>query len=302
MLTSSSTSGSTASSATRLQTPQTSNRSTFERNTVMSEDDISMPSASGQPSDQDRSSIQSSAETDASATAAAARDTTATNNSSGSSSNKKPVKIVTRPKGLSMALGRTFSMMLDITSAATTAGFEESHEHLGKGNFGVAYQGKSIQGDEETGIVPLLDIITINKYHYLVFEKAEGDLAEMIKAHCKDATGIERINRDPYQQPMSPSCTLDAIFNIHEIRTIMRTVVLGVQSLHHEGCSHKDIKPANILFREGQGLLCDFGLCSQRQELPDNQFLDYASPEARRVGGSKRCDYIQGTCTVWVRS
>ncbi|KAF9912611.1 hypothetical protein EC991_010037 [Linnemannia zychae] len=355
MLASSSTSGSAASSATRLQTPQTSNGSTFERNTTMSEDDTSIPSASGQSSDQDRSSIQSSTETDASATVAAVRDNTATN-----SSNKKPAKIVTRPKGLSMALGRTFSMMLDITSAATTVGFGESHEHvvsskvsrtgklfaqkiktianfeyntskkLGKGNFGVVYQGKSIQGDEEvaikkitrklpgeieklglvqremkvcrlfrnkTGIVPLLDIITTNKHHYLVFEKAEGDLAEMIKARCKDATGVERINRDPYQQPMSPSCSLGTIFNIHEIRTIMRTVVLGAQSLHHEGFSHKDIKPANILFREGQGLLCDFGLCSQREELPDNQFFgtqDYASPEARRVGGSKKCDYIQG--------
>ncbi|KAK3842045.1 MAG: kinase-like domain-containing protein, partial [Linnemannia gamsii] len=213
----------------------------------------------------------------------------------------------------------------------TIANFEyNTSNKLGKGNFGVVYQGKSIQGDEEvaikkitrklpgeieklglvqremkvcrlfrskTGIVPLLDIITTNKHHYLVFEKAEGDLAEMIKARCKDATGIEKINRDPYQQPMSPSCTLGAIFNVHEIRTIMRTVVLGAQSLHHEGFSHKDIKPANILFRDGQGLLCDFGLCSQREELPDNQFFgtqDYASPEARRVGGSKRCDYIQG--------
>ncbi|KAF9139588.1 hypothetical protein BGX30_007781 [Mortierella sp. GBA39] len=362
MLASSSTSGSTASSSTRLQTPQTCNGS-FERNTVMSEDDISMPSASVQSNDHDydRSSIQSSsADNDAAARGGVTSSSAAP--PSTISGSKKPAKIVTRPtKGLSMALGRTFSMMLDITSAATTVGFEDgSLEHvvsskvsrtgklfaqkiktianfeyntsrkLGKGNFGVVYQGKSTQGDEEvaikkitrklpaeieklglvqremkvcrlfrykTGIVPLLDIITTNKHHYLVFEKAEGDLAEMIKARCKDATGIDRINRDPYQQPMSPSCTLGAIFNIHEIRSIMRTVVLGTQSLHYEGFSHKDIKPANILFREGQGLLCDFGLCSQREELPDNQFFgtqDYASPEARRVGGSKKCDYIQG--------
>ncbi|KAG0076854.1 hypothetical protein BGZ90_008090 [Linnemannia elongata] len=364
MLASSSTSGSTASSSTRLQTPQTSNGSTFERNTVMSEDDISMPSASVQSSDHDhdRSSIQSSsADTDAVAGGAATSSPAAAPLTT--SGSKKPAKIVTRPTrgGLSMALGRTFSMMLDITSAATTVGFEDgslenvvsskvsrtgklfaqkiktianfeynTSNKLGKGNFGVVYQGKSTQADEDvaikkitrklpgeieklglvqremkvcrlfrnkTGIVPLLDIITTNKHHYLVFEKAEGDLAEMIKARCKDATGIDRINRDSYQQPMSPSCTLGAIFNIHEIRSIMHTVVLGVQTLHHEGFSHKDIKPANILFREGQGLLCDFGLCSQREELPDNQFFgtqDYASPEARRVGGSKKCDYIQG--------
>ncbi|KAG0276400.1 hypothetical protein BGZ96_003289 [Linnemannia gamsii] len=370
MLASSSTSGSTASSATRLQTPQTCNGSTFERNTAMSEDDVSMSSTSGQSSHNDRcgSSIKSSSAETNIATGGGGgggggeKASTSTAPPSTASSSRKPAKIVTRPRGLSMALGRTFSMMLDITSAATTVGFDDESQHdhvvsskvsrtgklfaqkiktisnfeyntskkLGKGNFGVVYQGKSIQGDEEvaikkitrklpgeieklglvqremkvcrlfrnkTGIVPLLDIITTNKHHYLVFEKAEGDLAEMIKARCKDATGVERITRDPYQQPMSPSCTLGAIFNINEIRSIMRTVVLGAQSLHHEGFSHKDIKPANILFCEGHGLLCDFGLCSQREELPDNQFFgtqDYASPEARRVGGSKKCDYIQG--------
>lgn len=185
MLASSSTSGSTASSSTRLQTPQTSNESTFERNAAMSEDDISMPSASVQSSDldHDRSSIQSSsADTDAAAGGAATSSSAAA--SSSTSGSKKPAKIVTRPtRGLSMALGRTFSMMLDITSAATTVGFEDgSLEHvvsskvsrtgklfaqkiktianfeyntsnkLGKGNFGVVYQGKSIQGDEEVAI------------------------------------------------------------------------------------------------------------------------------------------------------
>ncbi|KAF8930586.1 hypothetical protein BGZ47_000484 [Haplosporangium gracile] len=361
-LVSSSTSGSTASSSTRIQTPQTCNGSTFERNTAMSKDDVSIPSASVQSCDHnhDHSSTQSSSpKIDAAAGEAAASSSTAA--PSVTSSSKKPAKIVTCLRDLSMSLGRTFSMMLDITSAATTVGFEDgphdlvvsakisrtgklfaqkiktianfeynTSKKLGKGNFGVVYQGKSIQGDEEvaikkiirklpgeieklglvqremkvcrlfrnkTGIVPLLDIITTNKHHYLVFEKAECDLAEMIKARCKNATGIERINQDPYQQPMSPSCSLGAIFNIHEIRSIMRTVVLGAQSLHHEGFSHKDIKPANILFCEGQGLLCDFGLCSQREELPDNQFFgthDYASPEARRVGGFKKCDYIRG--------
>lgn len=185
MIASSSTSGSTASSSTRLQTPQTSNGSTFERNAIMSEDDISMPSASVQSSDHDhdRSSIQSSsADTDAAAEGAATSSSAAA--SSSTSGSKKPAKIVTRPtRGLSMALSRTFSMMLDITSAATTVGFEDgSLEHvvsskvsrtgklfaqkiktianfeyntsnkLGKGNFGVVYQGKSILGDEEVAI------------------------------------------------------------------------------------------------------------------------------------------------------
>lgn len=145
--------------------------------------------------------------------------------------------------------------------------------------------------------MPLLDIITTNKHHYLVFERAETDLAEMIKLRCRDATG-GKSTKDPNQQPMTPSYALGTVFHIQEIRSIMHTVVLGTQALHLEGYSHKDIKPANILFSNGQGMLCDFGLCSQRDELPLNQFFgtqDYAAPEARRAGGPKsnKCDYIR---------
>ncbi|ORZ16755.1 kinase-like domain-containing protein [Lobosporangium transversale] len=215
------------------------------------------------------------------------------------------------------------------TKIKTIAIFEyNTAKKLGKGNFGIVYQGKHIYGKEEvaikkitrklpgeieklglvqremrvcrlfrdlTGIVPLLDIITTNKHHYLVFQKAEGDLAEMLRTRCRD-TIDRRTNRDLGQQPPSPSCCLGTVFSVQEIQTIMRTVVLGLQVLHSKGYSHKDIKPANILFRDGQGLLCDFGLCSQKHELPENQFFgtqDYASPEARRVGGHRTCDYIK---------
>ncbi|KAG0308367.1 hypothetical protein BGZ98_008164 [Dissophora globulifera] len=204
----------------------------------------------------------------------------------------------------------------------TIAVFEyNTAKKLGKGNFGIVYQGKRIDEETEvaikkitrklpgeieklglvqremrTGIVPLLDIITTNKHHYLVFQKAEGDLAEMLKGRNKDAQDRRSTRDASPQQPMSPSCSLGSIFSIHEIRSIMHTVVLGTQALHKGGYSHKDIKPANILFREGRGLLCDFGLCSRGDELPQNQFFgtqDYASPEARRVGGHRHCDYIQ---------
>ncbi|KAF9569557.1 hypothetical protein EC968_002454 [Mortierella alpina] len=213
----------------------------------------------------------------------------------------------------------------------TIAQFEyNTSKKLGKGNFGIVYHGKrkneghevavkkitrKLPGEIEklglvqremrvcrtfrnkVGIVPLLDIITTNKHHYLVFERAETDLAEMIKLRCRDATG-GKPTKDPNQQPMTPSNALGTVFHIQEIRSIMHTVVLGTQALHREGYSHKDIKPANILFSNGQGMLCDFGLCSQRDELPLNQFFgtqDYAAPEARRAGGPKsnKCDYIR---------
>ncbi|KAF9356744.1 hypothetical protein BGX34_009778 [Mortierella sp. NVP85] len=193
----------------------------------------------------------------------------------------------------------------------TIARFEyDTVKKLGKGNFGIVYQGKKIQDGVEfnarcefnnkAGIVPLLDIITTSKHHYLVFEKVEGDLAGMIRTRCKEA-GERRSSKDMSQQPMSPPCSLGAIFSIEEIRSLMHTVILGTQALHREGYSHKDIKPANILSRDDKGLLCGFGLCSQGNKLPQNQFFgtqDYASPEARRVGGHRRSNYVQETCAV----
>ncbi|KAF9428706.1 hypothetical protein BGZ94_001404, partial [Podila epigama] len=143
------------------------------------------------------------------------------------------------------------------------------------------------------GIVPLLDIITTNKHHYLIFEKADGDLAEKLKARSSRATAMAKEKSN--NQPLSPSSIFGNVFTVEEIRAIMRTVVLGLQVLHKNGYSHKDIKPANILHRNGQGLLCDFGLCSRGDDLPRNQFFgtqEYASPEARRVMAHRSCDYI----------
>lgn len=144
------------------------------------------------------------------------------------------------------------------------------------------------------GIIPLLDIITTNKHHYLVFEKADGDLAEKIKERSTRAAALAKAQ---FQlQPASTSGTLGNVFSIDEIRNIMRTVIHGVQVLHMNGYSHKDIKPANILHKNGEGLLCDFGLCSRGDDLPRNQFFgtqEYASPEARRVMAHRSCDYIQ---------
>lgn len=150
------------------------------------------------------------------------------------------------------------------------------------------------------GIIPLLDIITTNKHHYLVFEKADGDLAEKIKERSTRAAALAKATLGKQSQLQlqlaPPSGILGNVFSIDEIRTIMRTVIHGVQVLHMNGYSHKDIKPANILHKNGEGLLCDFGLCSRGDDLPRNQFFgtqEYASPEARRVMAHRSCDYIQ---------
>ncbi|KAF9349945.1 hypothetical protein BGX26_011835 [Mortierella sp. AD094] len=327
------------SSSTRLESPSAETTTTFEAQTSMSDDEPSIPAPS--IFTERSAALSSTANSDQLESPASSTDSSSSMGIQG----KKPTKInTTIPK---LSTPSKFSDMnplhhtkdtptdkeqvvaskvwrsgkLFAKKIKTIAVFEyNTAKKLGKGNFGIVYQGKKtnenvevaikkitrklpgeieklglVQREMRVCIVQLLDIITTNKHHYLVIEKAEGDLAEMLRTRCKDAMG-RRSGADLNKQPMSPSCCLGNIFTVQEIRSIMHTVVLGAQALHKEGYSHKDIKPANILFNQGHGLLCDFGLCSQIDELPQNQFFgtqDYASPEARRVGCHRECDYIQ---------
>ncbi|KAG8348378.1 putative protein kinase [Trypanosoma vivax] len=44
-----------------------------------------------------------------------------------------------------------------------------------------------------------------------------------------------------------------------QLRKLLFTLLIGVQSCHHNGILHRDVKPENTLVREGTALLCDFG-------------------------------------------
>ncbi|KAG0228700.1 hypothetical protein BGW42_002025 [Actinomortierella wolfii] len=144
------------------------------------------------------------------------------------------------------------------------------------------------------GIISLHDIITTQKHHYLIFEKAEGDLAGLIRDRQKALQGLSQcsVSASGVAETSPPP---DGLLTAHELRQLMAPVARGLFVLHSQGYSHKDIKPANILYRGGRGLLCDFGLCSKAEELPSTQFFgtqEYASPEARRVRAGRGCDYI----------
>ncbi|KAF9969374.1 hypothetical protein BGZ73_008289 [Actinomortierella ambigua] len=143
------------------------------------------------------------------------------------------------------------------------------------------------------GIISLQDIITTHKHHYLIFEKADGDLAGLIRDRQKTLQSLQGGSAGSgAAEPVIPP---EGFLTAHELRRLMGPVARGLFVLHSQGYSHKDIKPANILYRAGRGLLCDFGLCSKAEELPSTQFFgtqEYASPEARRVRANRGCDYI----------
>lgn len=55
-------------------------------------------------------------------------------------------------------------------------------------------------------------------------------------------------------------------FSLHEIQSIAKQILMGLQLIHAFNIIHRDIKPANILFINGQIKICDFGYSTNEQE------------------------------------
>lgn len=86
------------------------------------------------------------------------------------------------------------------------------------------------------GIVTIFDLGLANGHHYIALEYVDGgDLKQKIRAG------------------LSARKTL----------RIIRKVAFALYFAHRKGVAHRDVKPENILFRDGAPLLTDFGIAKR---------------------------------------
>ncbi|OHT03288.1 Cyclin-dependent kinase 2 [Tritrichomonas foetus] len=91
-----------------------------------------------------------------------------------------------------------------------------------------------------------------NNCFFLVLEMCDCDLGDIIKLYssCED-------DFDEHQTPnqICPNLSFD------QIKNYMVQILQGMTTLHDHGFVHRDIKPPNILIKNGTDIkICDFGL------------------------------------------
>lgn len=100
-----------------------------------------------------------------------------------------------------------------------------------------------------------------------------GDRLAVVLEHCPEGTLAERLQREG---PLAPAEALD----------IARQTALALACVHRLGYVHRDMKPANLFFRDGLVKLGDFGLaCPVRAEPTRDDrggTAYYMAPEAWR--------------------
>ena len=108
--------------------------------------------------------------------------------------------------------------------------------------------------------------------HHIV-EGDDGDAIQFCMAHCAGGSLQSRFDDGPMR--------------LSEVRKAGTEVLLGLQSLHHKGMLHRDIKPGNILIDgHGTALLGDFGLVTDDLVVGYGSMAGYSDHIAPEVWGS----------------
>jgi serine/threonine protein kinase len=137
----------------------------------------------------------------------------------------------------------------------------QTEQFLHEGKMGMRLQHKNI--------VPIFDVESDGRYHFLTMEFVEGQsLREFVKIRKR----------------LSPL----------EATQLIIDVVAGLDYAFHLGVTHRDLKMSNVLVSSrAEAKLVDFGLASYSHKITDDVISNHPNPRTIDYAGLERCSGVR---------
>jgi len=184
--------------------------------------------------------------------------------------------------------------------AARRLGDYELVREIGRGGFGVVYEGRHIQRHDRvalktlpTGIngpsQTLNDVERLHKFRQEFRALSEVNHPNLVGMQTLEVDGnqwyftMDLVDGFRFLDYVRPNDQLDE----NRLRAALPQLVEGIMALHERGIVHRDLKPSNVLVNtEGRVVILDFGLAAELEQQVDRtlsmQFSGtprYAAPE-----------------------
>jgi protein kinase len=131
---------------------------------------------------------------------------------------------------------------------------------------------KSLRKIKHPNVVKLLQVFRENDYLYLVFELLGKSLLKTITDH------------GPYSE--------------EAVKAIMLQILTGIAGIHRQGFFHRDLKPDNLLWRDGTLKIADFGLAREIRSRPP--FTEYCGTRWYRAPEIiLRSEFYNSPVDIW---
>lgn len=155
---------------------------------------------------------------------------------------------------------------VDVVTELVAAGFEDAVE-IGRGGFGEVYRCTQAAADRTVAVKVLTGELDENRERFLREQRAMGRLTGHPNIVHMLEVGTTGTGRPYLVMPYLASGSLEALIRregprpLHDVLRLGIKIAGALETAHHAGILHRDVKPGNILLTDyGEPALTDFGI------------------------------------------